>query len=142
MSYNDFWFIETRDQKKNIKRWFLWGILLFAFVSIGVFICTKSMYQPIEVFEIQTTMPAVKVDEAKATNVNGYVKGQIKNNSEEDMNSGKYIKFDFYTKKDVNVGSEYIEIGTLKSMESKTYEIKFRYDNVEKFIITVTDTNK
>ena len=79
MSYNDFWFIETRDQTKNLKRWFLWGILLFAFVTVGSVICVKSMYQPIEKYEIQAENPIVKVDEAKRTNANGYIKGTINN---------------------------------------------------------------
>lgn len=141
MSYNEFWFIETRDQKKNLKRWFLWGILLFIFVSVGTTVCMKTIYSPIASFEVQATMPAVKVDEAKATNANGYIKGIVKNFGVEEIN-GKYIKFEFYTKNEVNIGNEYIEIETLKPQESKTYELEFRYNNVEKFIITIADTKE
>lgn len=141
MSYNDFWFIETRDQTKNLKRWFLWGILLFAFVTVGSVICVKSMYQPIEKYEIQAENPIVKVDEAKRTNANGYIKGTINNPNDEELN-GKYIKFEFYTKNDVNIGNEYVEIGTLKAEETKTYESKFKYPNVERFIVKITDSRE
>lgn len=139
MSYNDFWFIETRNQSVNLRRWFLWGILLFAFVTVGTVICVKSMYQPIEKYEIQAENPIVKVDEAKRTNANGYIKGTINNPNNEEL-KGEYIKFEFYTKNDVNIGNEYVEIGTLNPEETKTYELKFKYPNVERFIVKVTDS--
>jgi len=138
MGYEDFWFIETRDQKRNLKRWFLWLVLMFAFVTVGSILAVKTMYRPIEKFEVQTKMPAVRVIEAKKTNVNGYIKGEIKNNSTTEL-SGKYMKFAFYTDDDMNLGVEYIDIGTLKSLELKTYELQFRYENVDSFIITVVD---
>ena len=141
MSYNDFWFIDTRVQTTNLKRWFLWGILLFAFVTIGVIVGIKSMYQPFNSYVINTETPIIKIDEAKKTNVNGYVKGCIYNNSDSEI-KGKYIKFSFYAKNDVNIGNEYIEIGTLKSQETKTYEEKFRYQNIDKLIITISDSKE
>ena len=141
MGYDQFWFIETRDQKKNLKRWFLWGILLFAFVSVGTTLGMKTIYRTISNYEVQATIPEVTVQEAKTTNVNGYVRGVVKNNGLEELN-GKYIKFAFYTKNEVNIGNEYIEIGTLKPDEAKTYEQKYRYNNVERFVITITDTKE
>jgi len=138
MSYEDFWFIETRDQKRNLKRWFLWLVLMFVFVTVGSIMAVKTMYRPIEKFEVQTKMPAVRVTEAKRTNVNGYIKGEIKNNSTTEL-SGKYMKFTFYTENNVNVGVEYIDIGKLESLELKTYELQFRHENVDSFIITVVD---
>lgn len=139
MGATDFWFIEMRNQKVNLRRWFLWGILLFIFVTIGAYICIKSMYIPIPKYEVHTIAPVIRVEEAKATNVNGYVKGIIKNNTSAEIN-GKYIKFDFFNKKDEIKGTEYIEIQSLNVSEAKTYEIKFKYDNVEKFIVTVVDS--
>lgn len=136
--YTDFWFIDTRNQVKNVKRWFIWGVLLFIFVTVCTIICVRSMYQPIKNYEIQADVPVVNVEEAKKTNANGYIKGIVINNSEEDL-KGKYIKFTFYTKNNVDVGNEYVEIGDLKPQESKTYEAKFRYANVERFVITISD---
>lgn len=138
MDYNDFWFIETRNQTTNLKRWFLWGILLFVFVSVGVYFCIRSIYRTVDNYEIDAINPAVRVVEAKATNVNGYVKGEVKNLSQEEIR-GKYIKFAFFTKNENNIGNEYIEIGNLAVGESKTYEVKFRYNNIERFVVTITD---
>jgi len=106
-----------------------------------VYFAEKNMYQPISAFEVQATMPSVRVNEAKATSMNGYIKGEIKNNSEEEIN-GRYVKFEFFTKNGTSAGTEYLEINSLKSLETKTYEVKFRYNNVYKFIITSTDVKE
>ena len=71
--YTDFWFIDTRNQVKNVKRWFIWGVLLFIFVTVCTIICVRSMYQPIKNYEIQADVPIVNVEEAKKTNANGYI---------------------------------------------------------------------
>lgn len=139
--YNDFWFIDTRSQTRNLKRWFLWAVLLFIFVTVCTIVCVKSMYQPIINYDIQAEYPVVKVDEAKKTNANGYIKGTIENQGDTEI-TGKYIKFTFYTKHDVDIGKEYIEIGNLQPQETKTYEAKFRYPNVEKFVITISDSKE
>ena len=70
MSYTDFWFIDTTVQTRNFRRYFIWFILLFAFVSIGSVMAVKSMYQDMTIYRIQETNPQITVSEAKATNVN------------------------------------------------------------------------
>ncbi len=137
--YNEIWFANTRVQTRNIKRWFLWGIILFIFVTIGTSLAVKSMYKSIRTYEIQTDIFSVKIDDAKSTKTNGYIKGSIQNQSEEDI-TGKYIKFTFYNEKNEDIGREYIEVGSIRPQQIKTYEVKFRYPNVEKFIVTVSDS--
>ncbi len=141
MGYDEFWFIETRNQSKNLKRWFIWGIFLFVFVGVGTYFGVRSMYNTMNDYEIHSENPVIVVDEAKQTNENGYIKGTIKNNSEE-LLKGKYIKCTFYTKNGTELGNEYIEIGDLQPSESKTYELKFRYSNVKKFIMTISDNKE
>ena len=138
MSYDDFWFIDTRVQTRNLRRYFIWFILLFAFVTIGTIFAIRTMYHDISVYEIQSENPEIVVDEAKATNVNGYIKGNITNKSEEQMD-GQYIYFLLYTDENELIGEEYIEIGSLLPNETKTYELQFRRDNVDRFVITVTN---
>ena len=138
MSYDDFWFIDTRVQTRNLRRYFIWFILLFAFVTIGTIFAVKSMYHDIRVYEIQSQNPEVVVDEAKATNVNGYIKGNITNKSEEELN-GQYIYFLLYTSENELIGEEYIEIGTLLPNETKSYELQFKRDNVDKFVVTISN---
>ena len=139
--YDDFWFVDKRNQSTNLKRWFLYAIILFVFVSIFTYLYVITMYKSIEKYQINVTGLTISVDEAKKTNVNGYIKGSIKNNKDEDL-VNKFIKVEFYTKDNVNIGNEYVEIKILKGQESKTYEVKFRYQDVERFVITITDSNE
>ena len=48
MSYDDFWFIDTRVQTRNLRRWLIWFILLFAFVTVGSIMAVKTMYKDIK----------------------------------------------------------------------------------------------
>lgn len=141
MSYDDFWFIDTRVQTRNLRRWLIWFVLLFAFVTVGTIIAVKSMYQDIKVYEIRSSNPVITVNEAKATNVNGYIKGEIRNESEETINN-KYLCFVLCDENNEVVGREYLEIGSLASGESKTYELQFRRDNIDTFYIIVTDSQE
>ena len=136
--YNDFWFIDTRVQTRNLRRYFIWFILLFAFVTIGSILAIKTMYHDITVHEIESTIPTIMVEEAKATNVNGYVKGNLKNESEEDV-KGKYLTFRLYDENMELIGTEYIEIDTIKVGETKSYEMKFKRDKVDSVFITILD---
>lgn len=138
MSYEDFWFIDSRVQTRNLRRWLIWFILLFAFVTIGSIMAIKTMYKDITIYEIKVSAPLVTVNEAKATNVNGYIKGEIKNETDEVINK-KNICFLLYNKDNELLGQEYIEIDNLQPKETKTYELKFKYDNVDRFIIINLD---
>lgn len=138
MSYNDFWFVETRIQTNNLKRYFLYFIIIFAFVSIGTYMAIKTMYKDIQAYEIQATNPTVTVSEAKATNVNGYIRGEVINEGEEDI-SDKYLLCLLCNKNNEVISREYINIGTVFAGQTKTYELKFKQDNVERFYVAVTD---
>ena len=70
MSYDDFWFIDTRVQTRNLRRWLIWFILLFAFVTVGSIVAVKSMYKDIPGETINNGNPSITISEAKATNVN------------------------------------------------------------------------
>ena len=138
MSYDDFWFIDTRVQTRNLRRYFIWFILLFAFVTIGSILAIKTMYHDIMIHEIESTTLTITVEEAKATNVNGYIKGNLKNESEEDVNE-KYLSFLLYDEDMELIGIEYIEIDTIKAGETKSYELKFKRNNVDNVFATILD---
>ena len=136
--YNAFWFIDTRNQTRNLRRYFIWFILLFAFVTVGTILAVKTMYRDITVYEIDSTTPTITVQEAKATNVNGYIKGELKNESEEEI-SGKYLFFILFDENMQEVGKEYIGIDNMAVGETKSFELKFKRNNVDSFYVTIVD---
>ena len=89
-----------------------------------------------EKYEVNIETPQVTVNVAEATNVNGNVKGTIKNTTEERV-TDKYLRFDFYTPRDVNIGTKYLKIDSLEVGEEKQFELGFKYDNVSSVKITV-----
>ena len=139
MSYDDFWFIDTRVQTRNLRRWLIWFILLFAFVTVGSIMAIKTMYHDIKIYEIQETIPTITVSEAKATNVNGYIKGDVTNQGNEKIN-GKYLCFALCNKANEIVDTEYIELENLEVGQTKTYELKFKDNNIFSAYILVTDS--
>lgn len=141
MSYSDFWFVETRVQTNNLKRYLIYFVIIFAFVSIGSVMAIKTMYKDIKSYEINTGNLNVTVSEAKATNVNGYVEGKVINKGNEPI-SGKYLAFLLYNEDNKLVSTEYIDIGTIEVEQVKDFKMKFKYDNIERFVISVTDTKE
>lgn len=139
MSYDDFWFIDTRVQTTNLRRWFTWFILLFAFVTIGSIMAVKTMYHDIEVVTKSETKFEIKVSEAKTTNVNGYIKGEITNKQEEEINK-KYLCFVLCNSNDEIISTEYIEIEKLEARQTKSYELKFKHNKVNMVYVLVTDS--
>ena len=139
MSYDDFWFIDTRVQTRNLRRWLIWFILLFAFVTVGTYLAVKTMYTDITEYSIRAGNPSITVTEAKATNVNGYIKGEVKNESNSEANGG-YLCFVLFDENYEIKGTEYIEIGNLAAGETKTYELKFKRDYIKHFyLLTVPE---
>ena len=141
MSYEDFWFVETRIKTNNLKRYLIYFIIIFTFVGIGTYMTVKTMYHDIQAYEIDASNPTVTVSEAKATNVNGYVRGEVINEGEEDI-SNRYLLFILCDENNEVISMEYIDIGTISVGQTKTYELKFKADNIDRFYITVTDTKE
>ena len=139
MGYDDFWFIDTRVQTTNLRRWFTWFIFLFAFVTIGSIMAVKTMYHDIEVVTKNETNFEIKVSEAKTTNVNGYIKGEITNKQEEEINK-KYLCLVLCNSNDEIISTEYIEIEKLGASQTKSYELKFKHNKVDMVYVLVTDS--
>ena len=121
----------------RVKQVLFYGIVIVVFaiftdymVKIGL----RNTYKNIS-GEVKITSPEVVMTEVKTTDINGYAKGTIKNNLEEDIDR-IYIKIDLYSKRDVNMGTQYLEINNLNSGEIRDFEIKYRYSNVNHYEIT------
>lgn len=141
MGYLDVWIYNSRPRMRVFLCYLLILIAFFIFSDVMIYLYTKSMYKPMTSYEINTTAPMVTVSTAEASNVNGNVKGIIRNTTDEDIQN-QYLKFDFYTPRDVNVGTKFIEIGSLKIGEEKDYELGFRYDNVTSVKISMIDESE
>lgn len=141
MSYLDIWIYDSTPRIKVFTCYVLIFIAFFIFSDIMMYCYTKSLYQPMESYEISVTSPEVTVTTAEASNVNGNVKGTIKNTTDESLEN-KYLKFDFYTPRNINIGTKYIKVDNLLPNEQKDYEMGFRYDNVSSVKISMVEAEE
>lgn len=134
--YFDNFYRNTENRMKNFFTYFLMFVLLYVIVDILTFGYIYSTYKTIEQYEIVVTNPAITVEKAKTTKVNGFIEGKIKNNGTTTI-SDKYLKFDFYSERGVRVGTKYLEISTLGENEEKDYKVQYKFDNVKYFTVNL-----
>lgn len=84
--------------------------------------------------------PEFELQEAKATAVNGYIKGQIKNNTGKDIEKTN-IKIDLYNKRGNNIATRYQKLENFKSNQTIEFNLNFRASNVSHFVLSFTDEN-
>ena len=124
----------------RLKKFLLYVFLIAAFwifSDILIYLSINSSYANVEV-RIFAISPEISIGESKATYVNGFVKGNIKNNTESIMND-KYLKIELYSKRDVKLGTKYVKIENLEVGKNQNFEMWYKFTDVEYANITVTD---
>ena len=127
---------------KNLTKYALWLVLGFIFVSVMCYLFVRQMFYPFneEDYSINTTYPEVTIKEAKHTNYNGYVKGTIKNNTDNDMPK-LYIKIVFMNKNGLEKCTESYYIEDLKANTTQDFKITYDAQNVSKFDLSIADSS-
>lgn len=121
----------------RMKQIGFYTILIVVFIIFSNFMIKvglRNTYKNIS-GEIKVTSPEIVMSEVKTTDINGYAKGTIKNNIDEHIDK-IYIKIDLYSKRNVNLGTEYLEIKNLNKEETRDFKIDYRYSNVNHYEIT------
>ena len=131
----DFWCIDKRKRMHNIIMYILIIALLFVFSNVMIYLYINGTYKAIEDSKIEVENPNITIEQAKATYVNGYVNGKIKNNTEETINE-KCIRFEFSTLRDVNIGNKYLKIENLEPGQEIEYKVNFKYQDIKKMKIS------
>ena len=112
---------------KKFFKYFLAFVALYIIVDIGSYMSIKSTYIPKD-YEVEIENPQVTVGEFKATTLNGYINGQINNNTDSVI-TGKALKFDYYSENDILMGTKYFRIDNFLIGETLNFESRFYYDN-------------
>lgn len=101
----------------------------FMLSNILININLESTYKPIE---RKDDINEIVINQAEATRVNGRIKGSIEN-----IVVSKYIRIDLYSKRDILLGTKYIDILDLRS--KKDFEIHFKLNDVKYYNISLTN---
>lgn len=123
---------------KTFGMYLLWFVLLYMFVTVSAYGYIEASYKGIDGIIIKDDKMLITIDEAEATIVNGQIKGQIKNISQEDIGT-KYIKIDLISKKGTLILTKYIQVDELKVGEQKEFNLMFRAENIVKYQAQITD---
>lgn len=126
------------DRMKTFLKYAIWLILFFIFSEFIINVGLNSSYKDIS---RRDTTSQVKIIQAQATLVNGRMKGTIRNSSE-DYLTGKYVRIDFYSKRDVLLGKKYIEIGTTQNNGTQDFNIYFELQDVASYSISIVDNKE
>lgn len=115
----------------KMKKYFLYIVLLILFALFTEFLIAvglNSTYKPMK--SNADSISQVDVYQEESTKVNGRIRGMIKNDKDNPIEE-KYLKFDFYSERGVNMGSKYIEID--KNKEEQPFEAFFKLNNVSNY---------
>ena len=110
-------------------KYFLIFITFYILVNVISFHALKSNYRT-KTVNIDMDCPKVVITEFKATITNGYIDGVLYNNTKEKL-VDKYLRLDFYSKRDVLLGTKYIKIEELLEEQNQSFSTKFNFDEVD-----------
>ena len=124
----------------KMKKIFLYVFLIAAFwifSDILIYLSINTTYVNKE-SRVYTNTPEIIVGENRATYVNGFIRGSIKNNTDGIIND-KYLKIDLYSARDVKLGTKYVKIENLEIDKYQNFEMWYKFTDVDYATITVTD---
>lgn len=124
------------DRVKTLFKYALWIILFWILSDVLIYFGINSTYKDIE--KRNEISSQITIDDAEATTVNGRILGTVTNNEENDI-SEKYLKVDLYSDIGNLVGTNFLEIGNLGTIETKSFETYFKIQNVKSYEINIVD---
>ncbi len=127
------------DRMKTFLMYAVMVIVCYFGSNTLIYAGINTIYEDIANYQfVDNNQFEIKINEAKATSINGYIKGTVKNNSNLNMKE-QYLKIDFFSKRNVNLGTKYIKIENLKAKQTVDFDLDFKLSNVSHYVITTTD---
>ena len=129
---------------KRMKTFLIYALILIGFFAVSVLLengLVMSMYKDIVgnfhgEFEDSDTPFGIENMSAKASSVNGNLKFDLVNNTGKYIDKG-YIKVDLYNTQMQRAATKYIPISGMQENASKTYNVKFKANNIKGYNISV-----
>lgn len=118
-------------------------LILYALAVVAAYFLTQllinvSIESTYKTIQRKDEIKQVVITQAEATIANGRIKGIIVNSEENPIN-GKYVRIDFYSERDVLMGTKYIDISTLGMNQVQNIEMYFKLENVSYYEVSIAD---
>lgn len=141
--------IKNRKRGKNMERmktFLTYVLLIIGFFILSVFLengLLIAMYSSISgnldgYYSAVNGEFEMKNITAKACNINGYINFELVNTTGSFINQC-YLKIDLYNEQNLLADTEYVEIIGMQAGDSKTFNLKFKANNIERFNISVVE---
>lgn len=126
------------ERMKKFFLYFLMFLSLFIYVSVFSNLGVREEYLDITNYKINTNSPKIEILEAKSCYTNGYIKGNVINDTGEHIRQ-KYLQLDFYNSNGSYVGTESKELKYFNVNETIKFDIDFKYRDVKKIELKLVD---
>lgn len=123
------------DRVKTLLKYAIWVLVFFILSEFLINVGLNSTYRKIN---RKDNIEQVNIYQAEATLVNGRIRGTITNSEPEELN-GKYVRIDFYSKRDVFLGRRYIEVKDLEQNGTMSFEVFFKLKEVGSYEVVIAD---
>lgn len=123
------------DRVKTLLKYAIWVLVFFILSEFLINVGLNSTYRKIS---RKDNIEQVNIYQAEATLVNGRIRGTITNSEPEELN-GKYVRIDFYSKRDVFLGRRYIEVKDLEQNGTMSFEVFFKLKEVGSYEVVIAD---
>ncbi len=120
----------------RMKTFLIYALLVVGFFIFSEFIISVGLNSSYKDIERKDNISQVEITEAKATLVNGKIKGIIKDN-EVDKLTGKYVEIDLYSERDNMIGKRYVEINTTEVNREQEFSIYFEAEDVKSYSVAI-----
>lgn len=128
------------DRMKTFALYALCVIAFFIVSNVLINIAIHTSCKPIYAYMLMDEDSDIKVEitESQASSVNGFVGGKVINKTKNAINK-KYIQIDLYSKRNILLGTKYVEISDVKINETIDFRMGFKLDNVNYCKVSVVD---
>lgn len=123
------------DRVKTLLKYAVW---VLAFIILSEFLINVGLNSTYRKINRKDNIEQVNIYQAEATLVNGRIRGTITNSEPEELN-GKYVRIDFYSKRDVFLGRRYIEVKDLAQNGTMSFEVFFKLKEVGSYEVVIAD---
>lgn len=122
---------------KTLIKYFVGFLILYVVVDILSFQIIKSTYID-KKLTADFSSPKIEIIESKATVTNGSITGTLTNDTGSTLKD-KLLKLDFFSKRGVNVGTKYVDLGEIQNGEKFEFQSLFNFDNVDSIKASLVD---
>lgn len=126
------------QRMKTFGKYLLIGVLFYVISTLLINFAMKAIYSSINGDIYSTSQIKFEAIEAKATYVNGYVEGKIRNNTEDHIDK-KYIKIDLFSEHGSKLGTKYVELNNIQKYETREFRMAFKFTDAKKFELRIVD---